>query len=107
MVVMLCDGQAGPTAPDEEIIQWLRRHHPSKKVVLAVNKCESTTQGEYQASLFWEYGHEPMAISAISGTGTGVLMEQIMEVRPPTHSPSCPTLKVLNLFNCQSEIHNV
>eukprot|EP00892_Ulva_mutabilis_P003026 jgi/Ulvmu1/12724/UM095_0028.1 len=83
VVVLVCDGQSGPTAADEEIVQWLRRQHSNKRVVLAVNKCESTTQGEYQASLFWEYGLEPLAISAISGTGTGVLMEQVIEALPP------------------------
>lgn len=88
---MLCDGQAGPTAADEEIIQWLRREHSGKQVILAVNKCESTTQGEYQAALFWEYGHEPLAISAISGTGTGVLMEKLIKVRPLRHAPCTRT----------------
>lgn len=90
VVLMLCDGQEGPTAADEEIIQWLRREHSGKKVILAVNKCESSTQGEYQAALFWEYGHEPLAISAISGTGTGVLMERLIEVWAHTTRPTCP-----------------
>jgi GTPase len=94
VVVVLMDGQAGPTAADEEVMDWLRRTHSDKKVVLAVNKCESATRGELQASLFWEFGHEPLAISAISGTGTGVLMERIVEVRASAMSTSHDTSHV-------------
>ena len=48
--------QAGPTAADEEIASWLRRHHSSIPVFLAVNKCESTTKGAMQAADFWGLG---------------------------------------------------
>ena len=80
-MVLVTDGQAGPVASEDEIVSWLRRHHPGKKVVLAVNKCESSRDGEALAAQFWGYGLEPLAVSAISGTGTGDLMERIMEVR--------------------------
>jgi GTPase len=55
--------------------------HSNRKVVLAINKCESATVGEVQAAEFWGYGHEPLAVSAISGSGTGDLMERITGVR--------------------------
>lgn len=80
-MVLLCDGQEGPTAADEEVIGWMRRVHSSKPVILAVNKCESATQGELQAASFWNYGLEPLAVSAISGVGTGLMMERLVEVR--------------------------
>lgn len=82
VVVLLCDGQEGPTAADEEVIDWMRRAHSSKPVILAINKCESATQGELQAASFWNYGLEPLAVSAISGVGTGLLMERLVEVCP-------------------------
>lgn len=81
VIVMVCDGQEGPTVADEEVIAWLRRTHADKRVVLAVNKCESEKQGDVLASQFWGFGHEPFAVSAISGSGTGDLMDQILVVR--------------------------
>lgn len=80
VVVMVCDGQEGPTGADEEVISWLRRVHAGTNVVLAVNKCESEKQGDVLASQFWGYGHEPLAVSAISGTGTGELMDRLLQV---------------------------
>jgi GTPase len=83
VVVMVCDGQEGPTAADEQVISWLRKTHSDKGFILAVNKCESSTQGAVLASMFWGYGHEPLAVSAISGSGTGDLMERLVMVRLP------------------------
>ena len=37
-LVLLVDGQDGFQAGDREILSWLRQKHPSKKVILAVNK---------------------------------------------------------------------
>ena len=36
-----------------------------------------------QVSEFWALGLEPIAVSAISGTGTGDLMEQLVASLPP------------------------
>ena len=36
-----------------------------------------------QVADFWELGLEPIAVSAISGTGTGDLMEQLVALLPP------------------------
>lgn len=47
-IVLVVDGQSGLHPSDEEVVAWLQRHHPSKPVVLAVNKCESSTQGPTQ-----------------------------------------------------------
>lgn len=93
VVVLLCDGQEGPTVADEEVIDWMRRVHSRKQLILAVNKCESATQGELQAASFWNYGHEPLAVSAISGVGTGLLMERLIEVR-------CCNLILPSEFTC-------
>ena len=45
-----------------------------------MNKCENVARADEQAADFWELGHQPIAISAISGTGTGDLMDALMEV---------------------------
>lgn len=82
VLVMVVDGQEGLTGADAEIAQWLRRHHSSKPVVLAVNKCENVQKAELQAAMFWELGMEPLAVSAISGFGTGDLLDQILKQMP-------------------------
>lgn len=49
--------QAGLTAADEEIADWLRRNYSDKYIILAVNKCESPRKGMMQASEFWSLGY--------------------------------------------------
>ncbi|MGA1622662.1 MAG: GTPase, partial [Synechocystis sp.] len=81
--IFVVDGQQGPTASDEEIAQWLRQQ--SVPVLLAVNKCESPEQGLMQAAEFWHLGlGEPFPISAIHGSGTGDLLDALLDHLPPT-----------------------
>lgn len=82
-LVLLVDGMEGLQAGDREILQWLRQNHPTKKVVLAVNKCESSAKADLMASEFWELGLEPLAVSAISGTGTGEMLDALVATLPP------------------------
>lgn len=83
VIVLVVDGQTGPTASDDEVLRWLRQSHPGKNVVLAVNKCENAAKADEQAMVFWEMGLEPIAVSAISGSGTGDLLDAIVRVLPP------------------------
>ena len=82
-VIMVVDGQTGPTASDEEVLAWLRQSHPGKSVTLAVNKCENVGKADEQAAVFWELGIEPIAVSAISGSGTGELLDAAVQGLPP------------------------
>ncbi|WRX33060.1 GTP binding domain - like 10 [Theobroma cacao] len=77
VIIFLVDGQAGLTAADVEITDWLRKSYSSKYIVLAVNKCESPRKGIMQASEFWSLGFSPVPISALSGTGTGELLDLV------------------------------
>ncbi|XP_052117596.1 uncharacterized protein LOC107488122 [Arachis duranensis] len=77
VIVFVVDGQAGPSAADEEIADWLRRNYSDKCVILAVNKCESPRKGILQAYEFWSLEFEPIPLSAISGTGTGDLLDLV------------------------------
>jgi len=75
--IFVVDGQTGPTPADEEIAGWLRQQ--SVPVLLAVNKCESPEQGAMQASEFWQLGlGEPYPISAIHGSGTGEILDELL-----------------------------
>ncbi|WP_036482751.1 ribosome biogenesis GTPase Der [Myxosarcina sp. GI1] len=87
MAIFVVDGQAGVTAGDREIAQWLRQQQVP--VLLAVNKCESIERGAIQAAEFWELGlGEPYPISAIHGSGTGELLDDAIE-----HLPSVDELE--------------
>ncbi|MGB7414078.1 MAG: ribosome biogenesis GTPase Der [Thermosynechococcaceae cyanobacterium] len=81
VVIMVVDGQAGPTPADTEIAQWLRQQ--PTPIVLAVNKCESPQQGIMQAAQFWELSvGEPVPLSSIHGSGTGDLLDMVAEQLP-------------------------
>ncbi|MEM6448796.1 MAG: ribosome biogenesis GTPase Der [Cyanobacteria bacterium P01_D01_bin.105] len=81
--IFVVDGQLGPTEGDHEIASWLRTQNVP--VVLAVNKCESPDEGIVQAAQFWELGlDEPVAVSAIHGSGTGEVLDAVVEHLPPT-----------------------
>jgi len=81
VAIFVVDGKMGLTAGDEEIASWLRSQ--PVPIVLAVNKCESETQGLTLAAEFWNLGlGEPYPISAIHGSGTGELMDQVAEYLP-------------------------
>jgi len=83
VVIFVVDGQAGPTAADAQIADWLRQQ--TLPVLLAVNKCESPEQGLAQAAQFWELGMgEPFPLSAIHGNGLGELLDQMITFLPPT-----------------------
>ncbi|KAK1429114.1 hypothetical protein QVD17_11316 [Tagetes erecta] len=77
VIIFVVDGQAGLNAADVEIGDWLRKNYSHKNIILAVNKCESPRKGLMQASEFWSLGFTPLPISAVSGTGTGELLDLV------------------------------
>ncbi|MCL7026768.1 hypothetical protein MKW94_005655, partial [Papaver nudicaule] len=68
---------AGLSAADVEIADWLRKNYSDKTILLAVNKCESPRKRIMQASEFWSLGYTPLPISAVTGTGTGELLDLV------------------------------
>jgi GTP-binding protein len=92
--IFVVDGQTGPIPADEQIAEWLRQQ--TVPVLLAVNKCESPEQGLVQAAQFWELGlGEPFPISAIHGSGTGELLDQLIEYLPAVEElPETDEIKV-------------
>ncbi|UZQ52992.1 ribosome biogenesis GTPase Der [Trichothermofontia sichuanensis B231] len=93
-VIFVVDGQAGVTAADQEIADWLRQQ--TVPILLAVNKCESPEQGLVQAAEFWNLGlGEPFPLSAIHGSGTGELLDALVNYLPePSDVEVTPELKV-------------
>ena len=81
VAIFVVDGQQGVTGGDEAIASWLREQ--SVPILLAVNKCESPTTGIMQAAQFWELGlGEPYPISGIHGSGTGELLDELIQFLP-------------------------
>jgi GTP-binding protein len=82
IIVQVVDGQAGLTAADQEVADILRRS--KKPTIVAANKLESTKLWD-TAFEFYELGlGEVFQISAVHGTGTGNLLDAIVEAMPPT-----------------------
>jgi len=81
VIVFMVDARAGITAADEAVAEMMR--HTNKPVVLAVNKADNATR-RMDAVEFYNFGlGEPITISSIQGTGTGDLLDVIVENLPP------------------------
>lgn len=82
IIVQLVDGQAGLTTADREVADILRRSQ--KPVIVAVNKLESAKLWD-TAYEFYELAlGEVFPVSALHGTGTGDLLDAIIEAIPAT-----------------------
>lgn len=99
-VLFLTDGQTGVTAPDREVAQILRRSQKevggklTPPVFLVVNKCESAER-RAAASEFYELGlGDPYAISAVHGTDTGDLLDDLVKQFPEIESEEDESVKI-------------
>jgi GTP-binding protein len=81
VIIFMVDARAGITATDEDVAALLRRSQ--KPVILAANKADNTARRQ-DAVEFYSLGlGEPIVISSIQGTGTGDLLDLIVEALPP------------------------
>lgn len=88
VIVQVVDGQAGITAADREVADILRQ--TKKPVIVAANKLESSKLWD-TAYEFYELGlGEVFAISALHGSGTGDLLDAIVEAIPPAEPEDTP-----------------
>ena len=81
LALLIVDGVQGLTDGDLSIAKWLRggKH----KTIIVVNKCESPILGASMASEFWKLGlGEPYPVSAIHGSGTGDLLDLVINELP-------------------------
>jgi len=84
VILFIVDGQAGVTPADHEIADILRRKQRKvdgkffPPIILVVNKAESAKIRQVVAE-FYELGMgDPFAISALHGTGTGDLLDEVI-----------------------------
>jgi len=81
LALFVVDGNQGVTDGDLSIAKWLR--NSNCKTIVAVNKCESISLGISLASEFWKLGlGEPYPVSAIHGSGTGDLLDLVIDGLP-------------------------
>jgi len=88
VILLLVDAQQGVTEADREIVQMLRRRRPAAAgqsippIILVVNKADSELT-RANALDFYSLGlGEPFPISAIHGTGTGDLLDEVVKHFP-------------------------
>jgi len=81
LVLFVLDVREGPTAIDHDIAQLLRK---SRRPVLVVANKTDGRGHEALATEFYELGlGDPWAISALHGTGSGDLLDAVVEGLPP------------------------
>ncbi len=92
-VLFLVDAIAGVTPADREVAEILRRSQrmvdgkPYPPIFLVVNKADSQNLRNNAAD-FYELGMgEPYPISAIHGTGTGDLLDDLVDAFPEQEEP--------------------
>ena len=85
LILFIVDGQTGVTPADHEIAEILRKMQKKvdgqfkPPIVLVVNKAESSKIRQVVAE-FYELGMgEPFAVSALHGTGTGDLLDEVVK----------------------------
>ncbi len=89
-ILFVNDGETGVTAADLEVADILRRSQKKLEdgtfwppIFVVANKTESKGRRD-EAPQFYELGlGEPYAVSAVHGTGTGDLLDALVESFPP------------------------
>ncbi|TET96056.1 MAG: ribosome biogenesis GTPase Der [Anaerolineales bacterium] len=102
-VLLLVDVESGITPADEEIVEILRKQqrmvagklHPP--VLLIVNRCDNAKRRAGAAEFYALGMGDPIPISALHGTGTGDLLDQLIETIKPEatlEEPDDESLKI-------------
>ena len=94
VIVFIVDVIDGLTATDHDVADKLRRS--GKKIVLAVNKCDSPNR-EMGVAEFYALGlGDPVPLSAYHNSGVGDLMDRVVAGFPPSE-PEPPPVEGMRL----------
>lgn len=100
LILFIVDVESGITDLDKEIAHLLRRQ--TRPVMLIVNKADNE-QRTWQSAEFFGLGYENVySISAINGTGTGDLLDELVAILPikeETEEDKLPKLAVVGRPN--------
>lgn len=95
VIVFLVDGQTGINADDEAVAVILRK--TNKPVLLAVNKLDNPAD----TNAMWEFMQlglgDPWPVSALHGTGTGDLLDEIVSLFPDENDAGEEDLNAINV----------
>ena len=81
LIMFLVDGDTGVHPLDQRLAELLRKE--KRPVLLVVNKMDNLPKDSSYLD-FWELGlGQPIPVSAISGKGTGDLLDQVVVGLPP------------------------
>ena len=82
VILFLVDGKAGVQPLDERLAEVLRK--TAKPVLLVVNKVDNLPRDQSYLE-FWSLGiGEPIPVSALSGKGSGDLLDRLLDDLPDT-----------------------
>ena len=82
VIIFMCDVRAGLVADDRDIAVMLKKS--GKPVIVVVNKIDRVGDLPYEFYEFYELGfdRDPIALSSLHGTGSGDLLDTILECCP-------------------------
>ncbi len=102
-VLLLVDAESGVTSTDHEVATLLRRMQTTREgvlwppILLVANKADNRERRE-AALEFYELGMgDPIPVSALHGTGTGELLDQLVQAlvpRPIEEQPEDESIKI-------------
>ena len=81
VIIFMVDAQAGITAADDEVADLLRR--TQKPVILTANKSDNVKLRQDVVEFYTLGIGEPITISSTQGTGTGDLLDLVVDALPP------------------------
>ena len=82
VILFMTDVRTGLLADDLEVASLLRKS--GKPVIPVVNKCDSVGNLPSEFYEFYSLGtdHDPIPVSAVHGTGTGDVLDAVLELAP-------------------------
>ncbi len=82
VILFMCDVRSGLTADDRDIAIMLKKS--GKPIIPCINKCDSVGALPFEFYEFYELGFdfEPIAVSSVHGSGTGDLLDAVLEMLP-------------------------
>jgi len=96
VIIFVVDLRSGLTANDSDVAAMLLKS--GKPLILCVNKVDATGDVPPEFYEFYELGlGEPYAVSALHGTGTGDLLDRLVELLPENHEESTDESDIINV----------
>ncbi|MHC1695319.1 MAG: ribosome biogenesis GTPase Der [Eubacteriales bacterium] len=82
VIIFIADVTTGVTASDKDVAVMLQKSR--KEVIVCVNKVDSVGNPPSEFYEFYELGFgDPVAVSSVHGSGTGDLLDRVVELLPP------------------------